>query len=104
MIFLYRAKPRTKKSLNDIKKSKQTLQLTYTLISINILFVLLLGPLSLLRILISTFPQWEGLKGLASSFYVLAYANHCFNFIFYGLSSKLYRDSMFKIFYSKSLK
>lgn len=75
------------------------MQLTYTLILINIVFFLLLSPLTILRIIDSTFPELNPSKSIVMAFYLLAYANHCFNFIFYGLSSEAYREMLFKILF-----
>jgi hypothetical protein len=78
-------------SARNNKKNK-TLHLTYTLISINILFVSLVSPLVIVRI---AFPNVDA--RVVNILYLLQYANHTFNFIFYGLSSTVYRENVKKL-------
>ena len=67
------------------------LSLTYTLISINVLFLCLTSPLVIVRLFVRDIENIQQTKTLNSIVYLLAYANHSFNFIFYGISSRPYR-------------
>lgn len=70
----------------------RTLHLTYTLISINALFFCLVSPLAILSVLVKGKEDIREYKFMFNVVYLLAYANHSFNFIFYGLSSPPYRE------------
>ncbi|RNA10067.1 FMRFamide receptor-like [Brachionus plicatilis] len=72
----------------------KTLHLTYTLVSINALFICLVGPLALVLIVIKGKEKVTENKLLFNILYILAYSNHSFNFIFYGLSSPPYRNAI----------
>jgi hypothetical protein len=76
----------------------RTIHLTYTLITINTLFFCLVSPLVIVYILIKGKQEIEDNKILINIVYLLAYSNHAFNFIFYGLSSPPYREAVFDIF------
>jgi hypothetical protein len=75
----------------------KTLHLTYTLISINALFFCLVSPLILVMIFVNDIKNNQILFNVV---YLLAYSNHSFNFIFYGLSSPPYREAFKGIFMS----
>jgi hypothetical protein len=75
------------------KKQAKTRHLTYTLITLNCLFILFVGPLVICLI----FFDHTDNKILLNIVYLLAYANHSFNFIFYGFSSPPYRECLFKL-------
>jgi hypothetical protein len=77
-------------------KKNKTMHLTYTLISINVLFFCLVSPLIIVRI-VGLNDKNKFIK-LENAFYLLSYANHSFNFIFYGSSSTVYRDSIRNLF------
>lgn len=79
-------------SANANQRLNRTLHLTYTLISINTLFFCLVSPLAFVYIMVKGKESIENNKILINIVYLLAYSNHAFNFIFYGLSSPPYRD------------
>jgi hypothetical protein len=82
--------------VNKAAKDRQNkaIHLTYTLLTINVLFFLLVSPLVIVIIM----PKDANIpKYVYNIVYLLAYANHSFNFIFYGLSSPPYRESIIKI-------
>lgn len=70
----------------------KTLHLTYTLISINALFFCLVSPLAILSLMVKGKEDVREYKLMFNVVYLLAYANHSFNFVFYGLSSPPYRE------------
>jgi hypothetical protein len=86
------------KSMRNDKQAKnrfnKTLHLTYTLISINTLFFLLVSPLTIVVMFVKGKEKIENFKILINIVYLLAYSNHSFNFIFYGLSSPPYREQL----------
>jgi len=75
------------------KKQAKTRHLTYTLVTLNCLFILFVGPLVICLVF---FDNTEN-KILLNIVYLLAYANHSFNFIFYGFSSPPYRECLFEM-------
>lgn len=75
----------------------KTLHLTYTLISINALFFCLVSPLVILSIIVKGKEDIREYKFIFNIVYLLAYANHSFNFVFYGLSSPPYRECIFEL-------
>jgi hypothetical protein len=79
-------------SSNTNQRLNRTLHLTYTLISINTLFFCLVSPLAFVYIMVKGKESIENNKILINIVYLLAYSNHAFNFIFYGLSSPPYRE------------
>jgi hypothetical protein len=91
-----------KKPVNTINKkpanhrANKAKHLTYTLITLNCLFFCLVSPLVITLIALDG-SEVEN-KILINFVYLLAYSNHSFNFILYGLSSPPYRESLFKIF------
>nr|QVK45805.1 G protein-coupled receptor [Proales similis] len=82
-------------------RMNKTLHLTYTLITINILFFVLVSPLIITLISIRGKEKVQKYQLLFNIVYLLAYANHSFNFIFYGLSSPPYRNVILGFFKPK---
>lgn len=78
------------------KKIKRTKHITYTLLILNVLFLCLVSPLVLV-IAFSNSDSAEN-KILLNTVTLLAYSNHCFNFIFYGLSCSSYRTAIMTLF------
>jgi hypothetical protein len=78
------------------KKIKRTKHITYTLLILNVLFLCLVSPLVLV-IALSNSDSSEN-KILLNTVTILAYSNHCFNFIFYGLSCSSYRTAIMTLF------
>jgi hypothetical protein len=72
--------------------------ISYTLIMLNILFFVLVSPLLFLMTFLSGVENIREFKFLINFVYILAYANHCLNFIFYGLSSPPYRKTVRVLF------
>lgn len=83
--------------LSYLKKNK-TKNLTYLLITINLLFFFLLGPLPIVMIFIKTLDEINKNKIWINIAYLMAYSNHAFNFVFYGLTSAPYRNTVLKLF------
>jgi hypothetical protein len=88
----------TKSDSKSNARYNKTLQLTYMLISINALFFFLVSPLAISYILIKGKESVQYHKIFFNIVYLLAYSSHSFNFIFYGLSSPPYRQSLKKLF------
>jgi hypothetical protein len=84
-----------KRTNNRVNK---TIHLTYTLVSINALFFCLVSPLVIVNIMMKGKQSVLQNKILINIVYLLAYSNHSFNFIFYGLSSPPYRNAVKKLF------
>ncbi|CAF0872970.1 unnamed protein product [Brachionus calyciflorus] len=82
----------------------KTIHLTYTLISINALFICLVSPLVIVLILIKGKEKIVEHKSVFNILYLLAYSNHSFNFIFYGLSSPPYRNAIKNLIYGRNSK
>jgi hypothetical protein len=78
------------------KKIKRTKHITYTLLILNFLFLCLVSPL----VLVIAFSNSESAENkiLLNTVTLLAYSNHCFNFIFYGLSCSSYRTAILTLF------
>jgi hypothetical protein len=83
-----------KKPMNQ--RANKAKHLTYTLVALNCIFFCLVSPLVITLIALDG-SEVEN-KILINFVYLLAYSNHSFNFILYGLSSPPYRESLFKIF------
>lgn len=75
--------------------------ISYMLILLNVLFFLLLSPLLFVLACLSGVDNIREYKLLINSVYVLAYSNHCLNFLFYGLSSPPYRKTVLSLFAGK---
>jgi hypothetical protein len=84
-----------KRANNRVNK---TIHLTYTLVSINALFFCLVSPLVIVNIMMKGKQSILQNKILINIVYLLAYSNHSFNFIFYGLSSPPYRNAVKRLF------
>jgi hypothetical protein len=82
--------------LRNKKRTSRNKNITWTLISLNTLFFCLLSPLLFVQAFMSHYMDKN--KMLTNIIYLLAYSNHCFNFVFYGLSSPPYRKAFKKIF------
>lgn len=87
---------------NYNNRFNKTLHLTYTLVSINALFICLVGPLAIVLIMIKGKQKVTENKLLFNILYILAYSNHSFNFIFYGLSSPPYRHAIKNLIFRRS--
>lgn len=85
-------------------RSNKAIHLTYTLITLNCLFFCLVSPLVIVLIVV-TGQETEGINKIVINIvYLLAYSNHSFNFILYGVSSPPFRESLFKLFRIKQNK
>jgi hypothetical protein len=81
------------------KRAKKTNQIYKLLILINVCFFVLVTPLVLsnsLGILVI-----EN-KIILELVYILSYSNHCINFVFYGLSCKIYRTILYDCLLNKN--
>ena len=74
-------------------KRKRNRQVTYSLIILNILFLCLVSPLVFVLAFIHIEQNMDS-KIVYNIIYLLAYSNHCFNFIFYGISCPPYRSAL----------
>ena len=88
-------KPITPASAAASRASKAK-HLTYTLIILNCLFFCLVGPLLIVLVTYSD-QMIANNKILLNIVYLLAYANHTFNFVLYGFSSPPFRTELFRI-------
>lgn len=77
-----------------MKHSNRKKHISYTLILLNILFFSLVSPLLFLLLFLSDIENVREYQFLINIVYILAYSNHCLNFIFYGLSSPPYRKAV----------
>jgi hypothetical protein len=82
-------------------RMNKTLHLTYTLISINTLFFCLVSPLVIMASVVNERSDIQNAKILYNIVYLLAYSNHSLNFVFYGLSSPPYRETIQSLFAAK---
>ena len=82
-------------------RMNKTLHLTYTLISINTLFFCLVSPLVIMTCVVKKKEEIQNSKILYNVVYLLAYSNHSFNFVFYGLSSPPFREAIQNFFKKK---
>lgn len=88
------------KALISIKKrANRKKNVTYTLILLNMLFICLVAPLVISLAFLSGVENIKQNKILLNTVYLLAYSNHCFNFVFYGISSPPYRKRVLSIIY-----
>ena len=98
--------PMVSNKLCYFKKAK-TKNLTYLLITINLLFFILLSPLFIyLSVVKKIFKDIEENldQKITNIAYLMAYSNHAFNFVFYGLTSAPYRNSIIKYLTCKKCK
>ena len=77
-------------------RASKAKHLTYTLIILNCLFFCLVGPL-LIVLVTFTDQMIVDAKLLVNIVYSLAYANHTFNFVLYGVSSPPFRAELLRI-------
>ena len=88
-------------------KKAKTKNLTYLLITINLLFFILLSPLAIYISVVKKIVKdiEENLdQKITNIAYLMAYSNHAFNFVFYGLTSAPYRNSIIKYLTCKKCK
>jgi hypothetical protein len=78
------------------QRANKAKHLTYTLITLNCLFFCLVSPLVICLIVLTGQEQY--FKILLNIVYLLAYSNHSFNFVLYGVSSPPFREALFKLF------
>jgi len=91
-----RYRDRLKSAYDEHKKrTKRNNQIYKLLLSINIAFFVLVTPL----VMVNSFKIDEN-NSFFDLVYILAYSNHCCNFVFYGLSCKLFRKTL-KSFFTK---
>lgn len=83
-----------RRSIQAIKNSHRKKNISYTLISLNVLFFALVSPLLFLLAFLSGAENIREYKFYIDIVYILAYSNHCLNFVFYGLSSPPYRKAV----------
>ena len=81
----------SKRKKNETKKKNITL----SLILLNFLFLCLVSPLVVVLLFLDSDIVN---KYLTNTVYLLAYSNHCFNFIFYGISCPPYRKCLISFF------
>jgi hypothetical protein len=91
-----RYRERLKSAYDEHKKrTRRNNQIYKLLLSINIAFFVLVTPL----VMVNSFKIDEN-NSFFDLVYILAYSNHCCNFVFYGLSCKLFRKIL-KSFFTK---
>ena len=78
------------------KRSKKNSQIYKLLLTLNLFFFVLVTPLVLSNSLGLLKEIQYGIK--LELVYILAYLNHCLNFLFYGLSCEIYRVILFDTF------
>jgi hypothetical protein len=74
-------------------RANKAKHLTYTLIVLNCLFFCLVSPLVIILIYDQQFPY----RIVINIVYSLAYSNHSFNFVLYGVSSPPFRETLFNL-------
>jgi len=85
---------RRKSIVRTNRRFSRAKHISYTLIFINFLFLCLVSPLVFVLLYLNGNVAEN--KLLVNTVYLLAYSNHCLNFIFYGLLSPPYRKCIFK--------
>ena len=85
----------TLKSFSKINKTKH---LSYTLITLNVIFFILISPLVIVRIIVKEAEMSEASKIIINTVYLLAYSNHSLNFFLYGFSSPPFRNGVLQLF------
>jgi len=83
------------------KRAKKTNQIYQLLILINVCFFVLVTPLVLSNSLGILMIENKIILELV---YILSYLNHCINFVFYGLSCKMYRTILYDTFFNRKKK
>jgi hypothetical protein len=83
------------------KRAKKTNQIYQLLILINVCFFVLVTPLVLSNSLGILMIENKIILELV---YILSYLNHCINFVFYGLSCKMYRTILYGTFFNRKKK
>ena len=78
------------------KRSKKNSQIYKLLLTLNLFFFVLVTPLVLSNSLGLLKDSQYGIR--LELVYILAYLNHCLNFLFYGLSCEIYRVILFDTF------
>lgn len=89
---------RNQSALINQARINKTKHLSYTLITLNAIFFILISPLVIVLIILKGNKLTEESKILMNSLYMLAYANHSFNFILYGFLSPPFRSSLRALF------
>lgn len=84
------------------KNSNRKKNISYMLILLNFLFFTLVSPLLFVLVFLSGIENVREFKILINFVYILAYSNHCLNFVFYGISSPPYRKVV-KVLFNKLL-
>lgn len=84
-------------NVGGANRANKAKHLTYTLIILNCLFFCLVGPLMIMLVVFSAEKLYTTKKIISNFVYMLAYANHSFNFVLYGFSSPPFRQELFRI-------
>ena len=98
-----KAGPKRTKLNNEIAKrrARKSQQVYKLLLSLNLLFFVMVTPV----VTLNSFGLLSNSTGpLTAIVYLMAYSNHAFTFIFYGLTCKQYRDIFLKFFTKHQLK
>ncbi len=85
----------------SFSKNNKTRHLSYTLITLNVIFFILISPLVIVRIIIKEGDMNEASKIIINTVYLLAYSNHSLNFFLYGFSSPPFRNGVIQLFTRK---
>jgi len=80
-----------KKNVSNKHKHKH---LSYTLITLNFIFFVLISPLVIVLVIIKNNKLSDASKILVNTVYLLAYSNHSLNFFLYGFSSPPFREEV----------
>lgn len=90
-----RVKPKRLVRTETKRRNHRNLQVYKLLVSLNIAFFIMVTPLVLSNSLKS--PEIEN-YALFDLVYILAYLNHCLNFVFYSITCELYRKAIREYF------
>nr|QVK45804.1 G protein-coupled receptor [Proales similis] len=80
------------------RRQSRSVQITYLLITTNILFFLLVSPI----VVLNAMKLLNEESVLSEVIYLLAYSNHALNFIFYGITCEKYREKLMRILFNRS--
>lgn len=83
-----------KKNVSNKHKHKH---LSYTLITLNFIFFVLISPLVIVLVIMKNNKLSDESKILVNTVYLLAYSNHSLNFFLYGFSSPPFREEVFHL-------
>lgn len=93
--------PINQTNVRSYTRINKTKHLSYTLITLNVIFFILISPLVIFLIILKG-KLTDDSKIIMNALYMLAYSNHSFNFVLYEFSSPPFRNGLRQLFSRKS--